>query len=395
MAELAESSKDAPVLVGTGSLLAESRTCISSAGARLDTMMPPRADSDYLVSQLRRRFSSVDGPAAAADGGATAAGVFTAGRLNKVLNLVDFEGSHGAFRSELDDLAREYRRRTVALNACALSLTREAAHVLDAAGIDFVVIKGPLQQELLYGSHFAKPAGDVDILVAETGYGPAREALAGVGFRPDERSRSLWWPVFLGEQHLVRQGSRLATVDLHRRLGQPGSPAPRDPAAFIAGGRQVVVAGQPLPTLRHPEIALLAAISITKAFFNREPSGGYLCDLRAALMTGIPQDELMELAGMQSLGPSLLFAVRACDAVLGPLGGPLSEGAARILPDLADGDLADAVIRPWDESIRWPRRRQMLWQLCGRAPRRFIGELAWAGSSEMARRLFYRLPARH
>ncbi|RUZ70731.1 hypothetical protein EN947_29815, partial [Mesorhizobium sp. M7A.F.Ca.US.003.02.2.1] len=55
-----------------------------------------------------------------------------------------------------------YRRKTVSMNASCIMDSMAIQDVLRASEIDFVFLKGPFQQQLLYDDHFMKPSGDVD-----------------------------------------------------------------------------------------------------------------------------------------------------------------------------------------------------------------------------------------
>ncbi|TGT36057.1 nucleotidyltransferase family protein, partial [Mesorhizobium sp. M8A.F.Ca.ET.167.01.1.1] len=104
----------------------------------------------------------------------------------------------------------------MAMNVACLGDSIAIDRVLRERRVDFVFLKGPLQQHLLYGDHFMKPSGDVDILVSPASFAAAREALRTIGYEVAGKSRSVWWVRFLGEQHMVRDdGGRAATVDLH------------------------------------------------------------------------------------------------------------------------------------------------------------------------------------
>ena len=58
-----------------------------------------------------------------------------------------------------------------------------------------------------------------------------------------------------------------------------------------------------------------------------------------------------------------------------------------------DGALARLVLAPWQDDISWPRRRELLWELCDGGPFRraatFAGETAWALASEGAHRFWH------
>lgn len=322
----------------------------------------------------------------------TASNIFNIARLNKIANFlgdISADESGEPFAQELSSLVRDYRQRTIALNSATLQTMRRAVEALDDTGVEFMLFKGPLQQHLLYESCFAKPSGDVDILVYARHFDRARDALAEIGFSIETRSKSLWWRLFLGEQHLVRPEPR-ATIDLHHRLQQPGSPSPLAMRAFFDRRQRVELAGASVPSLSLHDVALVAAISVTKALFNREPSGGYVCDLHASL-TQVPDSEIdvfVAEAERQGLLPTLLFGVRTVDALLGA-SSQLSDRAQRILPDIPGSAILEFVITPWQATSRWPRRRAVLWELCDKKIGRYVSESAWASLSEIGRRLFY------
>ena len=117
------------------------------------------------------------------------------------------------------------------------------------------------------------------------------------------------------------------------------------------------------------------------------PDGSYE-RLRAA-------DRVDEIAYVRALflaGPAAT-AGAAAHVLLGGAGTLLSERAKRILSRIGNGDLLNMVIAPW-LSLRWPRRRTVLWELCGRAPVRHLAEASWAASADISRRIFERAGGR-
>jgi hypothetical protein len=286
-----------------------------------------------------------------------------------------------------------YRRRTLSMNAACIGDSIAIHQVLRDRQVDFVFLKGPLQQQLLYGDHFMKPSGDVDILVSPSGFSAAREALRSAGYEVAGKSRSVWWVRFLGEQHMVRDdGVRAATVDLHYRLQQPGSPSPRDIDCFLRRKREVKVAGAAMPLISASDTLLLSCISVAKAFFNREPCAGYVCDVRAAAsrLNEAEQQKVLDHAAEQGLADTLLLGLRAADVLLGGTATLLSDRATRILARIDNADLFHMVIAPWLSSLCWPQRRTVLWELCGREPVRYLAEAGWAASADLSRRIFER-----
>ncbi|RWG06438.1 nucleotidyltransferase family protein [Mesorhizobium sp.] len=317
-------------------------------------------------------------------------------RLNKVAVFLLKALSHGATGATPPELLAwldGYRRRTMSMNAACIGDSIAIHQVLQDRQIDFVFLKGPLQQQLLYGDHFMKPSGDVDILVSPAGFAAAREALRSAGYEIAGKSRSIWWVRFLGEQHMVRDdGVRAATVDLHYRLQQPGSPSPRDIDGFLRRKREVKVARTAMPLISASDTLLLSCISVAKAFFNREPCAGYVCDVRAAAgrLNEAEQQKLLDHAAEQGLADTLLLALRAADVLLGGTATLLSDRATRILARIDNADLFHMVIAPWLSSLRWPQRRTVLWELCGREPVRYLAEAGWAASADLSRRIFER-----
>ncbi|WP_084508024.1 nucleotidyltransferase family protein [Mesorhizobium sp. WSM3224] len=286
-----------------------------------------------------------------------------------------------------------YRRRTMSMNAACIGDAIAIDRALRDRQVDFVFLKGPLQQHRLYGDHFMKPSGDVDILVAPAGFAKAREALRAIGYEVAGKSRSVWWVRFLGEQHMVREdGPRASTVDLHHRVQQPGSPSPRDIDGFLRRKRDVEVAGAAMPIISAADTLLLSSISVAKAFFNREPCAGYVCDVRASAsrLSEAEQQTVLDHATEQGLADTLLLGLRAADVLLGAAGTLLSDRAARILARIDNADLFHMVIAPWLASLRWPQRRHVLWELCGREPVRYLAEAGWAASADLSRRIFER-----
>ena len=279
------------------------------------------------------------------------------------------------------------------MNASCIMDSMAIHDVLRARQIDFVFLKGPFQQQLLYDDHFMKPSGDVDILVSPAGFFPARDALRSIGYEVAGKSRSVWWVRFLGEQHMTRgDGPRPSTVDLHYRLQQPGSPSPRDADGFLRRKRQLEIAGATVPFTSAADTLLLSCISVAKAQFKREPGAGYVCDVRASAsrLDEADQQLVLDAAVRQGLDDTLLLGLRAADVLLGGVGTLLSERAKRILSRIGNEDLLNMVIAPWLSSLRWPQRRTVLWELCGRAPVRYLAEAGWAASADISRRIFER-----
>ncbi|TPK67921.1 nucleotidyltransferase family protein [Mesorhizobium sp. B2-4-19] len=349
----------------------------------------------YVRACLRLYFSGAAVPAGdVSTPSLSATAVADIARLNKVATFVLKALSRAPASerpAELFQWLDTYRRRTVSMNAACLMDSMAIHQALRDRQIDFVFLKGPFQQHLLYDDHFMKPSGDVDILVSPSGFSKARDALRSIGYEVSGKSRSLWWVRFLGEQHMIR-GNGPSTVDLHYRLQQPGSPSPRDADGFLRRKRLVEITGIEVPFTSAADTLMLSCISVAKALFNREPCAGYVCDIRASAnrLGEADQQRVLDAAVSQGLDDTLLLGLRAADVLLGANGTLLSERAKPVLSRIGNEDLLNMVIAPWLSSLRWPQRRTVLWELCGRAPVRYLAEAGWAASADISRRIFER-----
>lgn len=313
-------------------------------------------------------------------------------RFNGVAGLLAAVSSHWRHLDCADALTGTFdAQRAIAFQRNA-SLLLECAAIHEELAderIDHVFLKGPLQQQHLYNSPFIKPSLDIDILVPREGFERAKRCLALAGYEIHPRFESSWWRLFLGEQTLVRTQPRPCAIDLHHRVQQPGCPSPRDTGLFVRETRTMTLAGTQFPVPTDRNIALLAGISVVKSLYGRQPSAGYVCDLRACIsgLDARAQDMLIGYAEAQGLRETLLLACRACFALLGPREGPLAAAARREMTDLDDTRLVTMVVAPWRAALEWPARRRVLWELCGRSPRRYVAEAAWAGAAEVSRRM--------
>jgi hypothetical protein len=115
-------------------------------------------------------------------------------------------------------LAPYVASRTGALmvNMLALSTCRWLGEVLGAAGVDYVVVKGPVLSELAYPRPDLRPYGDLDVLVSRSALRPAVEALLAAGAVLVDRN----WPLASAQQRAelsLRTPTGFA-LDLHWHL---------------------------------------------------------------------------------------------------------------------------------------------------------------------------------
>ena len=152
--------------------------------------------------------------------------------------------------SAIDDFIERVRglRRREELDLAAVVVL----DAFDAAGVQFLLLKGPSLARLLYAEHEHRGYSDIDLLIAPDDLAEARRTLAGLGY--GKSSSQFGIDDVAGIQHSEQWGQRGETgplwIDLHWSLG--GCEAP-DPAVWDAlarrstsidhAGREVAVLG--------------------------------------------------------------------------------------------------------------------------------------------------------
>ncbi len=312
-------------------------------------------------------------------------------RLNKVsvFLLKGLEISDAPAPASARGKLQVYQRATMLMNSRNLSTIRRIATTLGEHGLPLVVYKGPVHQRSLYGNYFQKPAGDVDILVRQEDYARATELIISEGYDLAKECESPWWKLFLGEQHFKARGGDLLTVDLHHRTQQPGCPAPYDPDRFLASREQVTVGGVTVTTLSRTNAFLLACMSLAKGMFHQEAVAGYACDVAAVLADSSPQAaaRLLQEAHSQRLLNTVLLAIRTVRILFGIETEIPPQFQHVVCGRTSDRDLRGMALTPELDEVRWPKRREMLWELCD-TKWTYPREATWTVSGEIFRRFF-------
>jgi hypothetical protein len=281
------------------------------------------------------------------------------------------------------------QRQTASMNGANLLTIRHVVTRLKEAGVTAAVFKGPASQHRAYGQFFVRASSDVDLLVRRSDFNAVRRTLEAGGHKLAPECRSLWWTNFLGEQHFKPTIPGLLTVDLHHKLQQPGCPAPRNVDAFMEDLDTVAVGTVAVPILSRVHVVLVTAINLVKALSHREPAGGYASDLAALLLKFDANefDKLETAARAQGLRNTLHLALRSIRVLFGLVPPYAPSVGDDVLEEVSDVLFAELVMRPDTPGILWPKRRTLLWALCDRKSD-YLGELARAATSEVARRIF-------
>lgn len=154
------------------------------------------------------------------------------------------------------------RSRALQVDVAVVSVQLEqsllqAADVLDAAGIPFVVVKGAATAHLDHQEPGQRQFGDIDLLVAPSSFPAAGRALETNG----------WYQAYPLPRHHERfthartfAGVGIAEIDLHQRIGHRalGLRIPTD--ELLAGRVAFEVAGRRLWALARPDRFIHAAV---------------------------------------------------------------------------------------------------------------------------------------
>ncbi|PZO68501.1 MAG: hypothetical protein DI636_08925 [Pelagerythrobacter marensis] len=323
--------------------------------------------------------------------------LFELARLNKMLGVLPL--APAALPPGCGGLAPrllQVHLQTVAMNRRAMTVTLEVVEALRP--LRHVVLKGPFQQLAVHGHANRRPSGDIDLYVAPRDRARAAALLEGLGFRPTEAERALWWIRFLGEQHFQRAADG-AVVDLHHRLQQVGLPAWQRAGQVLDRAETRMQDGVAVPVPAAIDGCLLLAVQLAKALLAHEPCGWAVAELAHWLVQLTPNDwqRLWQAATAAGQDRTLALAMALVTACYGPLrladGGPATPpiAAPRGLPD-DPALLRDLVFQPWrrqrsgmaapsDATEARPgatRRRQMLRMLAQGRPHVLVIEAARA-----------------
>jgi len=282
-----------------------------------------------------------------------------------------------------------YRHQTMQMNSAILRESVSLFQLLKDNNEECIFIKGPIQQKIIYGDFFSRPTSDIDILVDPSSYRRVSNILSQQGY--NSHSSSLWWRLFLGEQHLTKVGPPPLIVDLHYRMQQPGSPAPRSTRDYLSKPDWTSVMGVELPHLANHNVPVMSAISIVKGLFNRDSVGAHVADLYACIRADVPHqlNNFLTVASQQHLLGTAMLALRIISETFGVRLQPAAAIQA-MLPGVSGTDLVRMALTPDDPTLLWPKRREVLWHLCLKHPGRYAKEATRALASETALRLFER-----
>jgi hypothetical protein len=202
---------------------------------------------------------------------------------------------------------------------------------LQAAGLEYLVLKGPVLAERVYRRADLRSYVDIDLLVAPADFGAALAALEAAGCAVYERNWQLARKRLLGELRLFTPAG--AVLDLHWHViadRATRAAFPVDLAAVRGRACTVAVGGRPVRTLDPADTVVHLALHASLAGGHRLV---WLKDLEQAMLApDAPQwSELEPRAAEWRAGPALALMLARAGRTLGV---PVPAGLARrLVPD--------------------------------------------------------------
>ncbi len=200
-------------------------------------------------------------------------------------------------------------RAIVAENAVAalrnVARTVEAVKLLSAAGVESLVLKGPLLSHDLYGDVALRVSGDIDLLVREADLLPAAHALAGAGYRHPAEITQAALAKLRKREHDVSffHPDDDTLLELHADIAQPHYGYRLDLEEWWRARRLRSLGSDTVQIPRLEHAYLLTALHAAKHRWHRLD---LVADVAAFLELGIDVTAVHQIAAKTWLLPSIL-----------------------------------------------------------------------------------------
>jgi len=152
-----------------------------------------------------------------------------------------------------------------------LSMTAEFFRILNAftkAGIETILVKGPIVSFLAYGDPAVRGYVDLDLLVRDAAILPASRILTGLGFEADVPEAAILAGKIPGEYLFKRTGAQ-QIVELHTEHTFRYYPRPMRIEDLFTRRRRVSLDGREVPALCLEDELVLNCIHGAKHFWER------------------------------------------------------------------------------------------------------------------------------
>jgi len=152
-----------------------------------------------------------------------------------------------------------------------LSMAAELFRILEAfakAGIEAILVKGPIISLLAHGDPAVRSYVDLDLLVRDAAILPASRILTGLGFEADIPEAAILAGKIPGEYLFMRTGAQ-QIVELHTEKTFRYYPRPMRIEELFTRRRRVPVEGREIPALCLEDELVLNCIHGAKHFWER------------------------------------------------------------------------------------------------------------------------------
>jgi hypothetical protein len=246
----------------------------------------------------------------------------------------------------LRDAVRHDRELGIHRHLLAIWQLSRLAPILDASGVAWAVVKGPVAVELLYGPRSGRAYHDLDVLVDPGGFATVLAALEDAGYAPLDRNWAVLRRDMRGEVHY--RGTEGVEIDLHWDLVNMYRGRIRFGAReLLSRAVRVDLAGCRAPTLDPTD-------SLAHLCLHAAISGGdrliWVKDIERAIASRPPDwDELVRRCRLWRIGaPVGLMLARSRDF----LGAPVPDSVITTLLPRPTRALVAALDRlfPWPQA---------------------------------------------
>lgn len=191
---------------------------------------------------------------------------------------------------------------------------RRIASILDATGVRWALVKGPVLAELVYRDSGMRSYADVDVLVDPAGFDRALEGLAAADLRPLDRNWSVIRRSMRGELHFMLPSG--IPLDLHWHLvNMYRGRMQIDTGGMLARAERAAIGGVDAPTLDATDSLIHLALHGTLSGADRLL---WMKDITRSIDARPPDwDALAERAAAWGIAAPVGFMLRRAHRMLG------------------------------------------------------------------------------
>jgi hypothetical protein len=213
--------------------------------------------------------------------------VFRLGEEHNVLGLLALRLQQLNYASVPNDAREKFQVRVRAQHLFALSMMAELFQILDdfvTAGVESLLIKGPIVSLLAYGDSAIRSYADLDLIVRHRDILAASQHMVALGFEANVPESTIRAGKIPGEYFFIRSDTQ-RIIELHTEPTFRYYPRPMPVQELFSRRRNVMIDGRAVPALSLEDELLLNCIHGGKHFWEKLV---WVADL-AAIVTHHPE----------------------------------------------------------------------------------------------------------